>query len=70
MDQRKLEKAEAKIQKKQGKRTDVPVKKIEEDQLATASQQFNKRDQKLDASGNNRSTDIRIEDFDIAFGER
>ena len=41
-----------------------------EQQLATASQQINKRDARLDASGNNRSTDIKIEDFDIAFGER
>ena len=39
-------------------------------ELASASQQINKRDARLDASGNNRSTDIKIEDFDIAFGER
>lgn len=71
VDQKKLAKADAKIQKKQGKRVDIPVKKQEIcDQLATASQQINKRDARLDASGNNRSTDIKIEDFDIAFGER
>ncbi|XP_076451873.1 ATP-binding cassette sub-family F member 3-like [Babylonia areolata] len=71
VDQKKLEKAEAKIQKKQGKRTDVIPKKVENGtELATASQVINKRDARLDASGNNRSTDIKIEDFDIAFGEK
>ncbi|XP_070207876.1 ATP-binding cassette sub-family F member 3-like isoform X2 [Littorina saxatilis] len=72
VDKKKLEKAEAKIQKKQGKRTDVPKKEngVPMGELATASQQINKRDARLDASGNNRSTDIKIEDFDIAFGER
>lgn len=39
-------------------------------ELASASQQINKRDARLDASGNNRSTDIKIENFDIAFGDR
>ena len=39
-------------------------------ELPSASQVINKRDARLDASGNNRSTDIKIEDFDIAFGER
>lgn len=72
VNQKKLEKAEAKIQKKQGKRSDAPVKKVENGapELATASQLISKRDARLDASGNNRSTDIKIEDFDIAFGDR
>nr|KAG5692451.1 hypothetical protein BaRGS_010161 [Batillaria attramentaria] len=72
VDQKKLEKAEAKIQKKQGKRSDAPGsgKKETVPELATASQQISKRDARLDASGNNRSTDIKIEDFDIAFGDR
>ena len=36
----------------------------------TASQQINRRDNKFDNSGANRSYDIKIEDFDIAFGDR
>lgn len=36
----------------------------------SASQQSNRKDAKLDASGVNRSYDIRIENFDISFGER
>ncbi|PVD35594.1 hypothetical protein C0Q70_02557 [Pomacea canaliculata] len=71
MNQKKLEKAEAKIQKKQGKRSDAPPKEkniIQE--LASASQQINKRDARLDASGTSRSLDIKIENFDIAFGDK
>ncbi|KAL3861429.1 hypothetical protein ACJMK2_007463 [Sinanodonta woodiana] len=72
----KLQKAEAKIQKKLEKRAvlDSQPKKVENGnanfELATASQQINRRDEKLDASGTNRSCDIHIEDFDVAFGER
>ena len=36
----------------------------------TASQQFNRKDVKFDASGANRSYDVKIENFDIAFGDR
>ncbi|XP_025083351.1 LOW QUALITY PROTEIN: ATP-binding cassette sub-family F member 3-like [Pomacea canaliculata] len=71
VNQKKLEKAEAKIQKKQGKRSDAPPKEkniIQE--LASASQQINKRDARLDASGTSRSLDIKIENFDIAFGDK
>lgn len=38
--------------------------------VATASQQINRKDERLDASGNNRSCDIRIEQFDVSFGNR
>ena len=36
----------------------------------SASQQFNRKDMKLDASGTNRSYDIKIDNFDIAFGDK
>lgn len=39
-------------------------------QTASASQVINKKDSKLEAKGNNRAQDIRIENFDIAYGER
>ncbi|XP_076085979.1 ATP-binding cassette sub-family F member 3-like isoform X2 [Mytilus galloprovincialis] len=38
--------------------------------MASASQQFNRKDTKFDASGQNRSLDIKIDDFDISFGEK
>lgn len=37
---------------------------------ATASQMTNKKTAKLVAKGLNRSMDIRIENFDLAFGEK
>lgn len=36
----------------------------------SASQQISRRDMKFDSSGVNRSYDIKIENFDIAFGDR
>ena len=36
----------------------------------SVSQMSSKRDTKLDASGQNRTKDIRIENFDISYGER
>ncbi|KAL1462188.1 hypothetical protein WDU94_014048 [Cyamophila willieti] len=73
VDQKKLEKAEAKLQQKQGKRNDVSLKPVNttfKPETATASQVTSKKDAKLEAKGNNRTTDIRIENFDIAYGER
>ncbi|XP_060527981.1 ATP-binding cassette sub-family F member 3 [Cylas formicarius] len=68
---RKLEKAEAKLQEKQEKRTkevkSIVVPKL---QSATASQVVNKKESKMEAKGNNRAQDIRIENFDIAYGDR
>ena len=37
---------------------------------ATATQVINKKDARAEASGNNNSKDIRIENFDISFGEK
>ncbi|KAF9420863.1 hypothetical protein HW555_003049 [Spodoptera exigua] len=71
VDAKKLEKAEAKLQQKQQKQKDskapsaVPVL-----QTATASQVTSKKDSKLEAKGTNRTQDIRIENFDIAYGDR
>lgn len=39
-------------------------------QTATASQVTSKKDSKLEAKGTNRTQDIRIENFDIAYGDR
>lgn len=39
-------------------------------QSATASQVTSKKDSKLEAKGTNRTQDIRIENFDIAYGDR
>ncbi|XP_064599054.1 ATP-binding cassette sub-family F member 3-like [Liolophura sinensis] len=74
VDQRKLDKAEAKIQKKLEKRSQPEISSRPEapsmSDVATASQQINRKDERLDASGNNRSCDIRIEQFDVSFGNR
>ena len=40
------------------------------EEMASASQQFNRKDTKFDASGQNRSLDIKIDDFDISFGDK
>ncbi|CAF4775372.1 ATP-binding cassette sub-family F member 3 [Pieris napi] len=71
VDARKLEKAEAKLQQKQQKHKEakVPVA-IPVLQTATASQVTSKKDSKLEAKGTNRTQDIRIENFDIAYGDR
>lgn len=71
MDAKKLEKAEAKLQQKQQKQKEskVPVA-APVLQTATASQVTSKKDNKLEAKGTNRTQDIRIENFDIAYGDR
>ncbi|XP_048750945.1 ATP-binding cassette sub-family F member 3-like [Ostrea edulis] len=69
VDQKKLDKAEAQIKKKQERKSDNKIKLIVREE-ATACQQINKKDVKLDSSGTNRSYDIKIENFDIAFGEK
>ncbi|KAF7287316.1 ATP-binding cassette sub-family F member 3 [Rhynchophorus ferrugineus] len=71
VDAKKLEKAEAKLQEKQEKRC-KEVKSVAAPKLqtASASQVINKKESKLEAKGNNRAQDIRIENFDIAYGDR
>uniref|UniRef100_A0A8C4F919 ATP-binding cassette sub-family F member 3 n=1 Tax=Dicentrarchus labrax TaxID=13489 RepID=A0A8C4F919_DICLA len=73
VDAKKLEKAEAKLKAKHERRNEKDSQKptnplvLEE---ASASQASNKKDNRVDQSGKNRSYDIRIENFDVAFGER
>ncbi|KAH9504419.1 ATP-binding cassette sub- F member 3 [Bulinus truncatus] len=71
VDQKKLEKADKKIQKKLGKRESTTIKKVESvPELASASQQINKRDAKLDTSGMNKSYDIKLENIDVSYGDK
>lgn len=71
VDAKKLEKAQAKLQEKQEKRSNttktVVVPKLES---ATASQVTSKKETKLEAKGMNKTQDIRIENFDVAYGEK
>ncbi|CAH2248383.1 ATP-binding cassette sub-family F member 3 [Pelobates cultripes] len=70
---KKLEKAEAKLKAKQGKRNERDSSKpagqvvMEE---ASASQAASKKENRIENSGKNKSYDIRIENFDVSFGER
>ncbi|XP_071608599.1 ATP-binding cassette sub-family F member 3 isoform X2 [Heliangelus exortis] len=70
---KKLEKAEARLKAKQDK-------KMERDSLkstgplvleeASASQASSKKETRMESSGKNKSYDVRIENFDVSFGER
>ncbi|XP_047488905.1 ATP-binding cassette sub-family F member 3-like [Penaeus chinensis] len=72
VDQKKLDKAEAKLKEKKEKRVNADKKEqapiIME--MATASQVVSKKDRALDAKGSCNTKDIRIESFDVAFGEK
>ncbi|XP_050543733.1 ATP-binding cassette sub-family F member 3 [Daktulosphaira vitifoliae] len=77
VDKKKLEKAQAKLQQKQDKRTEQVVKGVgsisisnNKNDGATASQVTSKKEAKLEAKGINRAQDIRIENFDVAYGDR
>lgn len=72
VDSKKLEKAEQKLQQKLEKRAEAPKGPAAPIQLqqATASQVINKKDSQMDAKGTNRSMDIRIENFDVSFGNK
>lgn len=73
VDAKKLEKAEAKLKAKHERRNERDSQKttsplvLEE---ASASQASSKKENRVDMSGKNRSYDIRIENFDVSFGER
>ncbi|KAF4088875.1 hypothetical protein AMELA_G00059760 [Ameiurus melas] len=73
VDAKKLEKAEAKLKAKHERRNEKDLQKpsnplvLEE---ASASQASSKKENRVDMSGKNRSYDIRIENFDVSFGER
>uniref|UniRef100_A0A146M2S6 ATP-binding cassette sub-family F member 3 n=2 Tax=Lygus hesperus TaxID=30085 RepID=A0A146M2S6_LYGHE len=74
VDARKLEKAEQKLLQKQEKRQEfattnkaAPPVKL---QSATASQVTSKKESKMEAKGVNRAQDIRIENFDVSYGDK
>jgi ATP-binding cassette, subfamily F, member 3 len=71
VDQKKLDKAQAKLQQKQDKRSGeilkVTAPKLE---TASASQVLSKKENKMESKGTNRATDVRIENFDIAYGDK
>ncbi|XP_063162411.1 ATP-binding cassette sub-family F member 3 isoform X2 [Candoia aspera] len=70
---KKLEKAEARLKAKQCKKQERDSVKsgsplvLEE---ASASQAASKKENRLEMSGKNKSYDVRIENFDVSFGER
>ncbi|XP_066587051.1 ATP-binding cassette sub-family F member 3 [Prorops nasuta] len=77
VDAKKLEKAEAKLQQKQEKRTgelgsnNRPINVSLGTDSASASQMTSKKDSKLETKGGvNKTQDIRIENFDVAYGDR
>ncbi|XP_051557109.1 ATP-binding cassette sub-family F member 3-like isoform X3 [Myxocyprinus asiaticus] len=70
---KKLEKAEAKLKAKHERRNEKDSQKTSSPLVleeASASQASSKKDSRVDSSGKNRSYDIRIENFDVSFGER
>ncbi|KAK2179244.1 hypothetical protein NP493_503g01030 [Ridgeia piscesae] len=72
VDLKKLEKAEAKIKQKQEKRTQQTSTKSNGSHVentATASQQSSRKD-KTDSSSSCKTFDIRLENFDVAYGEK
>ncbi|XP_055908027.1 ATP-binding cassette sub-family F member 3 [Eupeodes corollae] len=72
VDTKKLEKAEAKLQQKLEKRLDNRTVQPTQVKLqtATASQVISKKSNKMEQKGTNRSMDIKIENFDLAFGDK
>ncbi|XP_011497559.1 PREDICTED: ATP-binding cassette sub-family F member 3 [Ceratosolen solmsi marchali] len=76
VDAKKLEKAEAKLKQKQEIRSNELGSGKNSNALpsletATVSQVISKKDNKIEAKGGtNRTNDIRIENFDVAYGDR
>jgi len=73
VDQRKLEKAEEKIRQKaerKAKKDTVDVKVDLKIEMATASQASNRKTTKAESKGTNKSMDVRVENFDMSFGEK
>lgn len=73
VDSKKLEKAEQQLAKKLEKKEKSDTKPVAnkyKTNEASASQVLSKKDAKAEASGNNNTKDIRIENFDISYGER
>lgn len=72
VDSKKLEKAQQKLLKKQEKLSEMPKAPVVPIQLqtASASQVINKKDSAMEAKGQSRSMDIRIENFDVSYGNK
>lgn len=72
VDSKKLEKAQQKIAQKQARLADAPkvVAAPVQLQTASASQVVSKKDSQMEAKGSNRSMDIRIENFDVSYGNK
>jgi ATP-binding cassette subfamily F protein 3 len=75
VDSKKLQKAEAKLQQKQDKRLADGLRPstgtnalMSHECQASAAQVISKKDNK--ATGQGKITDIKIENFDVAFGEK
>lgn len=74
VDQKKLEKAENKLKQKQDKKSEKSTseKSTASSQVseASASQMRSRKENKTEASGQNKITDLHIENFDVAFGSK
>jgi len=71
VDQKKLEKANKEIQKKQDRKDKTIVKKVVvKPEMASASQQINRKDAKMESSGTNRSYDVKLDSIDISYGDK
>uniref|UniRef100_A0A8C4MBU2 ATP binding cassette subfamily F member 3 n=1 Tax=Equus asinus asinus TaxID=83772 RepID=A0A8C4MBU2_EQUAS len=73
MNAKKLEKAEARLKAKQEKRSEKDTLKTSNPLVleeASASQAGSRKESRLESSGKNKSYDVRIENFDVSFGDR
>lgn len=70
VDTKKLEKAEAKLQQKQQIKKEKNLAGSSGIANASASQVLSKKENRMEAKGTNNCKDIRIENFDIAFGDK
>ncbi|KAM6223110.1 ATP-binding cassette sub-family F member 3 isoform 1-T1 [Rhynchocyon petersi] len=70
---KKLEKAEARLKAKQERRSEKDTVKTNNPVVleeASASQAGSRKESRLESSGKNKSYDVRIENFDVSFGDR
>ncbi|KAH0512615.1 ATP-binding cassette sub-family F member 3 [Microtus ochrogaster] len=70
---KKLEKAEARLKAKQEKRSEKETLKTSSPLVleeASASQAGSRKESRMESSGKNKSYDVRIENFDVSFGDR
>eukprot|EP00057_Strongylocentrotus_purpuratus_P001274 XP_001197652.2 PREDICTED: ATP-binding cassette sub-family F member 3 [Strongylocentrotus purpuratus] len=72
VNKKKLEKAEAKLKAKQERKLLQPEQAAKRNGVvsASASQAVSRKDVKAEAAGSAKGSDVRIENFDVAFGEK